>query len=286
MLDQMVEHARREAPNECVGVIGTRDGGRLVRGGERRRSPLRYEIAPQELLRVQTGSTRPTSRSARSTTRTRARRRSRRRPTSTSRSIPRRCTSSSAWRGRARRARVHDRGRRGEPGGAGGRGVSPRAGLHRLRDPARPRRALLPRLRAPARPLAEVVAAAPPLTAAQERARKVRATYAQGPLVRVAAARNQPEASCSRACCSRTASRRCAALRRLRRPRLPRRRPARRARPAVGRARRPRDDRRPGAAAAAARRARPARGCARSPPRSRSPSWPSSRPAVIAAIVP
>ncbi len=34
----------------------------------------------------------------------------------------------------------------------------------------------------------------PPLTAAQERARKVRASYAEGPLVRVAAARNQPEA--------------------------------------------------------------------------------------------
>ena len=33
-----------------------------------------------------------------------------------------------------------------------------------------------------------------PLTAAQERARKVRASYAEGPLVRVAAARNQPEA--------------------------------------------------------------------------------------------
>jgi hypothetical protein len=35
---------------------------------------------------------------------------------------------------------------------------------------------------------------APVLTPAQERARKVRASYADGPLVRVAAARNQPEA--------------------------------------------------------------------------------------------
>ena len=34
-----------------------------------------------------------------------------------------------------------------------------------------------------------------PLTAAQERARKVRASYAEGPLVRIAAARNQPERS-------------------------------------------------------------------------------------------
>ena len=33
-----------------------------------------------------------------------------------------------------------------------------------------------------------------PLTAAQERARKVRPSYAEGPLVRIAAARNQPEA--------------------------------------------------------------------------------------------
>ena len=33
-----------------------------------------------------------------------------------------------------------------------------------------------------------------PLSAAQERARKVRASYAEGPLVRIAAARNQPEA--------------------------------------------------------------------------------------------
>jgi hypothetical protein len=34
----------------------------------------------------------------------------------------------------------------------------------------------------------------PPLTAAQERARKVRPSYAEGPLVRVAAVRNQAEA--------------------------------------------------------------------------------------------
>ena len=50
----MVEHARREAPNECVGVLGTRDGEPvlLVEAENARRSPLAYEIAPQELLRV------------------------------------------------------------------------------------------------------------------------------------------------------------------------------------------------------------------------------------------
>ncbi len=50
----MVEHARREAPNECVGVLGTRDGQPrlLVEAENARHSPLAYEIAPQELLRV------------------------------------------------------------------------------------------------------------------------------------------------------------------------------------------------------------------------------------------
>ena len=40
----------------------------------------------------------------------------------------------------------------------------------------------------------EIAAAAPAPTPAQERARKVQARYAEGPLVTVAAARNQPEA--------------------------------------------------------------------------------------------
>src|SRR3990170_2753844 len=40
----------------------------------------------------------------------------------------------------------------------------------------------------------EIAAAAPPLTPARERARKVRASYSEGPLVRVASARHQSEA--------------------------------------------------------------------------------------------
>ncbi len=40
----------------------------------------------------------------------------------------------------------------------------------------------------------EVAAAAPVLTSAQERARKIQARYAEGPLVRIAAARHQSEA--------------------------------------------------------------------------------------------
>ena len=44
----MVEHARREAPNECVGVLGAREGEArlLVEAENARRSPLAYEIAP------------------------------------------------------------------------------------------------------------------------------------------------------------------------------------------------------------------------------------------------
>jgi hypothetical protein len=40
----------------------------------------------------------------------------------------------------------------------------------------------------------EIAAAAPPITPAQERARKIRPQYAEGPLVTVAAARHQAEA--------------------------------------------------------------------------------------------
>ena len=55
LLDRIVEHARREAPNECFGVLGTRDGqprARWCEAENARHSPLRYEIGPQELLRV------------------------------------------------------------------------------------------------------------------------------------------------------------------------------------------------------------------------------------------
>jgi [CysO sulfur-carrier protein]-S-L-cysteine hydrolase len=54
MLDQIVAQARAEAPNECCGIIGTRDGSAVslypVRNAAA--SPLRYEIDPREQLRV------------------------------------------------------------------------------------------------------------------------------------------------------------------------------------------------------------------------------------------
>ena len=56
MLDRMVEHARREAPNECVGVLGARDGEavRVHRARNAAASPLRYEIDGMEQYRIQT----------------------------------------------------------------------------------------------------------------------------------------------------------------------------------------------------------------------------------------
>jgi [CysO sulfur-carrier protein]-S-L-cysteine hydrolase len=54
MLDQIVAQARDEAPNECCGIVGTRDGRAVsvypVRNAAA--SPLRYEIDPKDQLRV------------------------------------------------------------------------------------------------------------------------------------------------------------------------------------------------------------------------------------------
>jgi [CysO sulfur-carrier protein]-S-L-cysteine hydrolase len=54
MLDEIVAQARAEAPNECCGIVGTRDGRAVtvypVRNAAA--SPLRYEIDPQDQLRV------------------------------------------------------------------------------------------------------------------------------------------------------------------------------------------------------------------------------------------
>jgi [CysO sulfur-carrier protein]-S-L-cysteine hydrolase len=51
---QMIEHARSEAPNECCGMIGSRDGEavRLYRATNAAASPLRYEIEGAEQLRI------------------------------------------------------------------------------------------------------------------------------------------------------------------------------------------------------------------------------------------
>jgi proteasome lid subunit RPN8/RPN11 len=54
MLDQIVTQARDEAPNECCGVVGSRDGGAvtLYKARNAAASPLRYELDPKELFRI------------------------------------------------------------------------------------------------------------------------------------------------------------------------------------------------------------------------------------------
>ena len=54
MLDRIVAQARDEAPNECCGIVGTRDGAAVevfpVRNAAA--SPLRYEMDPKDQLAV------------------------------------------------------------------------------------------------------------------------------------------------------------------------------------------------------------------------------------------
>jgi [CysO sulfur-carrier protein]-S-L-cysteine hydrolase len=52
--DQMVEHARAEAPNECCGILGGKDGEAmtLYRATNAEQSPLRYTLDPNDLFRI------------------------------------------------------------------------------------------------------------------------------------------------------------------------------------------------------------------------------------------
>lgn len=55
LLDQLVEQAREEAPNECCGMIESDDGAAVAVHPARNAlaSPLRYEIASNDLYRIQ-----------------------------------------------------------------------------------------------------------------------------------------------------------------------------------------------------------------------------------------
>jgi proteasome lid subunit RPN8/RPN11 len=50
--DELVAHAREDSPNECCGLIASRDGEavRVVRVTNAAASPLRYEMEPREQL--------------------------------------------------------------------------------------------------------------------------------------------------------------------------------------------------------------------------------------------
>ena len=54
LLEEIVSHSRGEAPNECCGMIGGRDGQAtsVHRARNVFASPLRYEIHPQDQFRI------------------------------------------------------------------------------------------------------------------------------------------------------------------------------------------------------------------------------------------
>ena len=55
MRDRIVAQARAEAPNECCGIIGARDGRAVTLYPVRNAaaSPLRYEIEPRDQYRIE-----------------------------------------------------------------------------------------------------------------------------------------------------------------------------------------------------------------------------------------
>jgi [CysO sulfur-carrier protein]-S-L-cysteine hydrolase len=54
LYEEMIAHAREEAPNECVGMVGSSDGRALAvyRAENAEASPLRFRIAPEEQLEL------------------------------------------------------------------------------------------------------------------------------------------------------------------------------------------------------------------------------------------
>jgi proteasome lid subunit RPN8/RPN11 len=56
LLDEIVAHARAEAPNECCGMIASRDGEAVAvhRARNAAASPLRYEMDGMEQYKIQT----------------------------------------------------------------------------------------------------------------------------------------------------------------------------------------------------------------------------------------
>ena len=53
LYEEMIEHARAEAPNECVGLLASRNGDavKLYRATNAAASPLRFEIEGSEQIR-------------------------------------------------------------------------------------------------------------------------------------------------------------------------------------------------------------------------------------------
>jgi len=59
LVEEIVAHAREEAPAECCGMVASRDGDavrvyRAANAAEERLRRLRFEIGPREQLQIQT----------------------------------------------------------------------------------------------------------------------------------------------------------------------------------------------------------------------------------------
>jgi proteasome lid subunit RPN8/RPN11 len=54
--EELLEHAREDAPNECCGLIGGEDGvaKTVYRARNAEASPLRYNLDPQDQFRIMT----------------------------------------------------------------------------------------------------------------------------------------------------------------------------------------------------------------------------------------
>ncbi len=54
LIDEMIAHARGDAPNECCGIIAGQDGRavKLFRANNAEASPYRYNVDPQDLFRI------------------------------------------------------------------------------------------------------------------------------------------------------------------------------------------------------------------------------------------
>jgi len=55
LIDEIVAHAREDAPNECCGMIAAEDGRavEIYRATNAADSPLRYEIEPRDQFRIE-----------------------------------------------------------------------------------------------------------------------------------------------------------------------------------------------------------------------------------------
>jgi proteasome lid subunit RPN8/RPN11 len=54
VLDELLEHARRDAPNECCGFVALDDGSavEILPAENVAASPMRFEVGPADLLRI------------------------------------------------------------------------------------------------------------------------------------------------------------------------------------------------------------------------------------------